>query len=224
MRSFVRSLFLYILILIIVSYVGAGKVTPTEALSDSLAPATAISSPSKNSIVSGNVSVQAVANDNVDVAKLEIYADDSLLSTTNYATGSASVSATYYWDTRTSVDGFHTLSSKAFDSAGNIGTSSTEAMTVDNTPPQVVLTNPQTGSTVRRNSSISITANASDSSGIFSIAFLIDNQMVKTCYQTLSCQTTWLAFPRGVHTIGAIAVDRSPGANKSSTISTLTVK
>src|SRR5207237_6780892 len=94
---------------------------------DTTAPTTSITAPASGATVSGTVSVTASATDNVGVTKVEFYLDGALKST--------STTSPYSWsfNTTTVANGSHTLVSKAYDAAGNIGTSATVTVTVNNT-------------------------------------------------------------------------------------------
>jgi thermitase len=86
---------------------------------DTTAPVININSPANGARVSGNVSVLVSAGDNVAVVKVELYVDGSLKATT------ASSPFTARWNTRRETAGAHTLQCKAYDAAGNVGSSST---------------------------------------------------------------------------------------------------
>jgi hypothetical protein len=77
--------------------------------------------------VSGTATVTATASDNVGVTKMEVYIDGAL-KTSN--TNSASIS--YSWATTGVSNGSHTIQSKAYDAAGNVGSSATLTVTVSN--------------------------------------------------------------------------------------------
>jgi len=93
---------------------------------DSQVPSVSITFPSSGSTVSGSVTVTANATDDRGVTKVEFYVDGVLKSTD---TGSP---YSYNWDTTTFSNGAHTLLAKAYDAAGNVGTSSTVSVTVNN--------------------------------------------------------------------------------------------
>jgi len=95
--------------------------------SDTVAPTCAITSPT-GGYVSGTVAITASASDNVGVAKVEFYVDGVLRGTDLYAPYSWS------WDTTGAAQGPHALSCKAYDAAGNVGTSATVTVTVNNAP------------------------------------------------------------------------------------------
>jgi len=92
-------------------------VSVNNPLSDTLPPAINITAPANGSKVSGNVSVYVSATDNIGVVRVELYVDSKLV-----ATSSASPFATK-WNTRREASGSHTLQCKAYDAAGNSGTS-----------------------------------------------------------------------------------------------------
>ncbi len=67
------------------------------------------------------------------VAKMEIYIDSVLK-----ASNTNSNTITYSWNTTTYTNGQHTIYSKGYDAAGNVGTSSTITVTVNNTSNQLI--------------------------------------------------------------------------------------
>jgi len=71
---------------------------------------------------SGTVRVDALAADNTGVVRAEIWLDGSL----------AVAAASLIWDTTTAVDGAHALEARAYDAAGNVGTTGPVAVTVQN--------------------------------------------------------------------------------------------
>jgi len=99
---------------------GGGDITP---------PLTSITAPLNGATVSGTTSVTASASDNVGVTKVEFYLDGALKSTDTTSPYSWS------WDTTTATNGSHSLTSKAYDAALNVGTSTTVNVTVSNGVP-----------------------------------------------------------------------------------------
>jgi len=109
----------------------------TGGTSDTTPPSTSITAPAGGATVSGTTSVTASASDNVGVTKVEFYLDGALKST--------DTASPYAWsfDTTTAANGAHTLQSKAYDAAGNAGSSATVSVTVSNTTTtQQLLGNP----------------------------------------------------------------------------------
>jgi hypothetical protein len=97
---------------------------------DTTPPTVNITNPTAGQTVSGTIPVAANASDNVAVASVQFYLDGLPL-------GSAVTSAPYAvrWDTTKAAKGSHTLSAKATDTSGNVGTSANVVVTVQNPPP-----------------------------------------------------------------------------------------
>jgi hypothetical protein len=93
---------------------------------DTSAPTTSITAPANGATVSGTTNVTASATDNVGVTKVEFWLDGALASTDTTSPYEWS------WNTTTASSGSHSLVSKAYDAAGNIGTSSAVNVTVNN--------------------------------------------------------------------------------------------
>jgi len=185
---------------------------------DTTPPSTSITSPSNNAPVSDIVSVNVSASDNVGVAKVELYADGVLIGTdtvTPYA---------FNWDTNVISDGSHFLQTKAYDSAGNIGSSTIITVNVDNVLPTVSITSPTNGGTVSKRTNVTITASASDNNSVAKVEFYVNSKL--QCTDTApdySC--SWLVpnAPRKAYQIQAKAYD-SAGNIGSSQVVTVTSK
>lgn len=93
---------------------------------DTQAPVTSVTAPANGSTVSGTTSVTASASDNVGVTRVEFLLDGVVQSTDTAAPYEWS------WNTTTASNGAHSLSSRAYDAAGNSGTSSAVSVTVSN--------------------------------------------------------------------------------------------
>lgn len=93
---------------------------------DTTAPQTSITAPATGATVSGTVTVTASAGDAVGVTRIELYVDGALLATGATSPFSAS------WSAAAASNGAHTLSSKAYDAAGNVGASAAVSVTVGN--------------------------------------------------------------------------------------------
>ncbi|HUR82725.1 MAG TPA: Ig-like domain-containing protein, partial [Thermoanaerobaculia bacterium] len=99
---------------------------------DNAAPATSITAPAAGATVSGTASVTANASDNIGVTKVEFYLDGVLQSTDTTSPYA------WTWNTTTATNAAHTLSTKAYDAATNIGTSANVSVTVSNGVPMNV--------------------------------------------------------------------------------------
>ncbi len=108
------------------TYTYVDDVAVATSTPDTTPPTTSITAPANGATVSATVSVTASASDNVGVTKVEFYLDGTLKSTDTTSPYAWS------WDTTTAANGSHALVSKAYDAAGNIGTSATVTVTVSN--------------------------------------------------------------------------------------------
>ncbi|MFO7807612.1 MAG: Ig-like domain-containing protein [Candidatus Moraniibacteriota bacterium] len=98
----------------------------TSEESDETAPEISIISPSEGDEVSGTIEISADATDNVGVDKVDFLVNDSIIKSDSSLPFSAS------WDTTGMEDGQATIFAKAYDEAGNIGTSDSVNVTVAN--------------------------------------------------------------------------------------------
>ncbi|HVR07229.1 MAG TPA: Ig-like domain-containing protein [Thermoanaerobaculia bacterium] len=118
------------------TYTWYDDVVVTSGPPDTTPPTTSITSPANNATVSGTITVTATASDNVGVVKVEFYVDSVLKSTVTTSP------YTFSWNTTTVANGSHTLFTKAYDAANNVGTSATVTVTVSNSTAQQLLLNP----------------------------------------------------------------------------------
>jgi chitodextrinase len=93
---------------------------------DNIPPTVSVTAPIDGSTVSGNTTITANASDNVGVTKVEWYLDGSLQSSTTSSPYS------FTWNTRNASNGSHQITSKSYDAAGNMGTSTAVTVTVSN--------------------------------------------------------------------------------------------
>jgi hypothetical protein len=91
------------------------------------APTTFITSPANGATVSGTVTVTATASDSVGVTQMQILIDGSVVTSNTNST-----SLSFSFGTTNVTNGPHTIVSRAFDAAGNVGTSPTVTVTVAN--------------------------------------------------------------------------------------------
>jgi poly(hydroxyalkanoate) depolymerase family esterase len=135
---------------------------------DQEAPSISITAPVDGAEVSGVIAIRADAKDNAGVTKIEFYVDGRLRETDTAAPWEAS------WDIAREAKGTHTLLAKAFDAAGNVGSSnpiSVKGGGVDDiTSPTVNLTSPKNGDTV--GGTVTLAAQANDDFGVSRVEFL----------------------------------------------------
>ncbi len=84
---------------------------------DKEAPVVAITEPAAGATVSGQTVVKVAASDNVRVAKVELFLDTELIGT------DTSTPYEFAWNAGQHAKGSYTLTAKAHDAAGNVGTS-----------------------------------------------------------------------------------------------------
>lgn len=130
-----------------VAYAGGKRLgtKPPTTTADTTAPTTSVTSPASSDTVSGSVSVSVAAADNVGVSKVELYVNGTLSGTSTASPYS------FTWDTTALADGTATLTSVAYDAAGNKSTSAAVSVnvlnTVATTPPTTTTTTTTTSST-----------------------------------------------------------------------------
>ncbi len=205
---------------------------------DTTAPSVSITAPTGGSTVSGLVDITVDATDNIGVTKVEFYVDGILLG--------SDISSPYVasWDSTTLTNGSsHNISSKAYDLAGNIATSVTVSVSVNNpvstptpipsstssptptpistdtTPPTVSITNPTNGSVLKATSTTYIQASATDNIKVSKVEFYVNNSL--KCSSAVSPYTCSWKVPGRKNTsynLSAKAYDISNNTN-SSTVS-----
>ena len=107
-----------------VSHSATASVTVTSTTPDTTPPTAQITAPAQGATVSGTVAVTATATDDVGVTHMEIDADGTAIGS------GTSSSLTASWNTSAVAAGAHTLTAKAWDAAGNLGTSAAVQVTV----------------------------------------------------------------------------------------------
>jgi hypothetical protein len=195
------------------------NVTVQNTVPDTTAPTATITAPASGSTVSGVVSVNVSATDNVSVTKVEWYLNGTMAGT------SATASAAFTWNTTGYPNGPCNLQAKAYDAAGNVGVSTTLNVTVQNavadvSPPATQITSPTNGNTVSGKST-KVYATANDNVGVTKVDLMIDGKFYSTSTSAapvFSWNTSKLS--RGQHTLQSVAYDAA-GNKGSSTVVTV---
>jgi thermitase len=148
--------------------------TTTGSTGDSTAPSISIASPTGGSTVSGLVPVDVNYSDNVAVSHVELWVNG-----TKIITDTTSPFA-FTWDTTSLKGGTYSLVAKAYDAAGNVGTSSSVSVTLgnDTTAPVISSFSLTEGMKVASNQKIS--ASATDNQGVAKLSLTIDGKEVAT--------------------------------------------
>jgi hypothetical protein len=191
----------------------ATSATVPVTVPDLTPPSVSITAPSYNQSVTGSaVAITASATDAGGIARVDFFGDGALLGSDTTAPYSIT------WDTTAVLPGAHTLLAKAYDQAGNVGTSFTvQAYVYDSTPPVVTLTAPAAGASL--SGSVTLSATASDFVGVSFIYFYSDAGYIGTA-NTAPYSVVWNTgtVPYGPHTLYAKAYDAALNAGTSQII------
>ena len=173
------------------------------AVADQAAPTVAILAPAAGALLSGTVTLQASADDNVAVVGVQFQLDgldfQSELTAPPYELA---------WDTLGTRPGSHTLTALARDAAGHVTTSAPVALTVaDQIAPSIVLTSPADGATV--SGVVNVVAEASDDVGIVGVQFKLNGANLGTEVTSAPFSFAWDTVPvaEGSYTLSALARD-----------------
>ncbi|MDO8413733.1 MAG: S8 family serine peptidase, partial [Gallionellaceae bacterium] len=143
----------------------------TTPPTDSTTPTVSITAPVGGAIVFGTITVTATASDNVGLARVELLVDGVLQATTYTSP------ITWEWNTAAVSNGSHTLTAKAYDGTGLVGTSTSVTVTVKNGPDLVVssLANPPASANAGSNLSVTstITNQGTEAAGGFVTQFYL---------------------------------------------------
>jgi subtilisin family serine protease len=201
-----------------VAYDVAGNRTesaPVSVVVDSSAPTVSISAPVGNASLKGSVPVRASVRDNIGVTRVEFRVDGTVRGT---STGGSS-SPIWTWETTSDADGAHSLVAMAYDAAGNVKSSATVSVSVDNTSPSVSVTAPAAGDYIPGRTTI--TALAADNLKVAKVEFYVDTAKVGTDTSAPYSFTLDLSRYTGgsTHVITAMAYDASGNATTSEGVS-----
>lgn len=166
--------------------------TGDNCLNDTTLPNTSITSPANGATVGGAATITATATDNDAIDYVELYRDGStLLGSDNSSPYS------YGWDTTSVSDGAYSLTTRAYDISGNVRTSTSVNVTVNNAPPvnaeitsfSAVPTTITAGQSTTLSWVVAEGANCSINQGVGSVGLSGDQSVspTSTTTYTLSC-------------------------------------
>ncbi|QRN98484.1 Ig-like domain repeat protein [Archangium violaceum] len=161
------------------AYDSAGNMSSTTVNvtlnNDFTAPTVSFSWPTGGAILSGTVTLAALASDDRSgVSKVEFFLGSTPLSTDTTAPYESSS-----LNTRNYANGTYVLTAKAHDAWGNVGSASVNVtLRNDFAVPTVSITSPTAGSTVT--GGVSILASASDDLGVTRVEFYVDGALIGT--------------------------------------------
>jgi Bacterial Ig domain len=192
--------------------------TASPAL-DTEPPVVAITSPLPQAILSGSITVAAVAWDNVGVAAARFLLDGADVGPQEDAPPSV-ISR----EIAGVAPGTHTLTAVASDAAGNTAVSPAVLFyTVDTTPPVVSVSLPLDGAAVS-GAAITVSATASDDVGVEGVQFLLDGDSLGAEATSSPYAIVWNATQttNGPHVLTASARDAAGNVTTSAAV-TVTV-
>lgn len=131
---------------------------------------------------------------------------DTVAESNSYHVNALSYGETYYWRVEPIIENAKTQWSEVFNF-------SIKAADVDITNPAISVSSSK--EIVAEGEPVTVTASASDPSGISSIELYVDERKVETCSGSATCSHSSSSYPAGPHTYHAIAVDASSNANQS---------
>jgi hypothetical protein len=181
---------------------------------DNTPPSVSFLSPANGASVSGAVSVQIKATDNVSVASVKLYVDGQLVNTLTAAPWN------FTWNSAIVSNGLHSLTAIALDKSANSSSASIQVSVSnqvqgDITNPNVSITSPSSGASV--SGTVSVTASASDNVGVSSVKFYVDGALASSSSvapYAFSWNTSGVA--NGTHTLMATAFDAAGNSNSTS--------
>lgn len=172
-------------------------------------PSVTITTPTVGTTVSGSITVSASASDNEGVSRVEFFVDDAIKG--------AATDSPYRitLDTATLTNGRHTLSARAYDSAGHVGNSLPVSFTVNN--PTADQTAPLISVSVSGDrGTVAFNANASDNVGVTKVEFNVDNVLRGTdTVSPYALSFDSLTLADGDHTLVGKAYDAAGNVGTS---------
>jgi hypothetical protein len=189
----------------------AKSAASTTPVTDTQAPTISIAKPTGGK-VSGVVAVDVNYSDNVGVTRAELYLNGNRIATDDTSPFAFS------WDTAGYVDGSYTLMAKAYDAAGNAGSSSPVSVTLgnDTTPP--VITSITPSSTLKVSvPKQTISASATDDTRVAKLSLSVDGREVATTTgSSISYGWNTRKVTSGAHTLTVRAWDAAGNTTSKS--------
>ncbi len=173
---------------------------------DTIAPVVAITNPINGDTVFGVVEINVNANDDMAIEKVEIYIDNSLLSTDNVSPYKAN------WDTTSLTGGVYSIKAIAYDAAGNYSeqTIAVSVTLLDNQKPTVEIKYfPYINQhSYPINGIEDVYVEADDNVGVVKVEFLVDGtKFAEDTVEPYVVEIDTRNYNDGDHELKAIAYD-----------------
>ena len=203
---------------------GSGRVNAARAVSmaaggpivDVLPPNVSFIAPAAGSAVSGVITVQVSASDNVGVSSVTLSVDGVSMGTDNGSPFS------FVWDSAIVPNGPHTFTATAKDDAGNsssasVGVNVNNPVISDTTPPSVKITAPTNGSKALTN--LAVYVNASDNVKVVKVELYADGILVSAA-SAAPFTTKWSTkkVSAGTHSLQCKAYDGAGNSASSEVV------
>jgi uncharacterized protein (DUF2141 family) len=190
------------------------------ALSGNQVPTVSLTSPSNGATFTAPATISLAANANDadgSIAKVDFYQGSTLIGT--------DTTSPYSFTWSNVAAGTYSLTARATDNAGGVGTSATVSVTVNsstNAPPSVSITSPTPGASFTAPANITIQASASDTDGTISKVDFYQGSTLLGTDTTSPYSFTWSNVPAGSYSLTARATDNGNSVQTSSAV-TVTV-
>jgi hypothetical protein len=177
------------------------NITISNVIPDTTPPVVTFVSPADGATVFGSTPIQVSASDNSGVQSVSIFLDG-----VEIAAGPMT-----QWNTASVPNGTHTLSAKAIDAAGNVGTSAVAVVVnnVDTIAPSIQIIWPTAGMTIPRGE-VLLTCAATDNIGVAAVQWQVDGLNIGPEVILPPYSSKWNSSTisgKGWHTLTAIARD-----------------
>lgn len=192
---------------------------------DTVDPTVSVTSPISGATISGTTTVSVNANDNIGVAGVRLFHSGTNHSDIPIGTEDTVAPYSFEWNTFGAANGVHMLQAKARDAAGNIATSTTISVTINNatttdiTAPTVSITSPIDGATV--SGTTTVLATMTDNVAIASSTLYINGVATASLGTSSPATYNWdtTSFANGTSTLYVLARDLAGNTATSSTVS-----
>jgi hypothetical protein len=191
-----------------VKFIMASDLVLTANFVDTNKPTVLMTNAAKTYTNSQTVTIGATASDNVGVTSVEFY-DAATLKGSD-----ATPAYTFDWSFTAADNGAHVWTTRAYDAAGNVKTSSPVTLTVsiDITPPTVVMSSPTNGQ-VLTTSPFTVTGTATDpgspTSGVSIVQLRLNGGNWTNATGTTSWTRTGVTLSNCANTIEARSLDKA---------------